>query len=178
MSPAFCMDNDCNQGALNRKCHATPPPPTPVVVSTSSTPSASPSPTITPFPSPTPSRSPSLTLMMMTSPQPQMPQIPQTQTQTQMSQRLTPMTRTGSVGGTTSAARRNSLWLETLRNTRKLSYANERPILVRLLTLNKKFRLVSLHNQRKSLLLGQTFDCCKRIVIQLEITASDLLRIT
>ncbi|XP_043063455.1 small conductance calcium-activated potassium channel protein isoform X14 [Drosophila ficusphila] len=148
MSPAFCMDNDCNQGALYQKCHATPPRPqstptlmpmaiampmpmvmpTPVVVSTSSTPSGSPSVT----PSPTPSRSPSLTLMMTSSqppPPPPPPPLPQ------MSQPLNAaaalMTRTGSVGGATSAARRNSLWLETLRNTRKLSYANERPILLR-----------------------------------------------
>ncbi|XP_041673993.1 small conductance calcium-activated potassium channel protein isoform X16 [Drosophila eugracilis] len=138
MSPAFCMDNDCNQGAIYQKCHATPPPSrplsmptTPVVVSTSSTPSVSPSVT----PSPTPSRSPSLTLMMTTtssSLQPPMPpqQMPQ-MSQPSLNAATALMTRTGSVGGATSAARRNSLWLETLRNTRKLSYANERPILLR-----------------------------------------------
>ncbi|XP_039229874.1 small conductance calcium-activated potassium channel protein isoform X21 [Drosophila yakuba] len=149
MSPAFCMDNDCNQSALYQKCHATPPPPPmpsvppmplvppmppvpPMVVSTSSTPSVSPSMT----PSPTPSRSPSLTVMM-TSPQalqplqPLTPQVPQTQMSQPLNTTAALMTRTGSVGGATSAARRNSLWLETLRSTRKLSYANERPILLR-----------------------------------------------
>ncbi|EDX17130.1 GD16727 [Drosophila simulans] len=132
MSPAFCMDNDCNQSALYQKCHATPPPPPvppvpPMVVSTSSTPSATPSMT----PSPTPSRSPSLTLMM-TSPQALQslqPQVPQTQMSQPLNTAAALMTRTGSVGGATSAPRRNSLWLETLRSTRKLSYAYERPIL-------------------------------------------------
>ncbi|XP_052849809.1 small conductance calcium-activated potassium channel protein isoform X16 [Drosophila gunungcola] len=127
MSPASCMDNDCNQGALYQKCQATPPlpPPTSVVVSTSSTPS--PSASASPSPSPTPSRSPSLTVLMTSTQIP--PQMRQMSQPVNAAAAL--MTRTGSVGGATSAARRNSLWLETLRNTRKLSYANERPILLR-----------------------------------------------
>nr|XP_017102419.2 small conductance calcium-activated potassium channel protein isoform X13 [Drosophila bipectinata] len=159
MSPASCMENDCNQGALYQKCLspdsatlATPLPPPPVaatppqimsplpaVFSTSSTPSGS----ATNSPSHSPTPSPSASVSQSPSPSPQL-----RRTLTPMSQPLplphpasmpTPlcaaaaiMTRTGSVGGgATSAARRNSLWLETLRNTRKLSYANERPILLR-----------------------------------------------
>lgn len=140
MSPAFCMANDCNQNPdPYQKCLVTamppqqPPPLTPatVVLSTSTPPplplsrgSASPSPS----PSPSPSVSPAQSMTLM--PPMAMLQAP-LQAPPPLNAATALMTRAGSVGGATSAARRNSLWLETLRNTRKLSYANERPILVR-----------------------------------------------
>ncbi|XP_034649954.1 small conductance calcium-activated potassium channel protein isoform X20 [Drosophila subobscura] len=178
MSPASCMENECNPGTLYQKCltagntriAAMPPPSLPLPlplatlpassavapqlmpsmpsVSPSATPSPSPSHSPSPTPSPSASASPSPSLSL-TSTRPLPPAqrlVPAAAAFPLLSSSLPTadadanadaaagMTRTGSVGGgggATSTARRNSLWLETLRNTRKLSYANERPILLR-----------------------------------------------
>ncbi|KAM8719525.1 hypothetical protein ACLKA7_005717 [Drosophila subpalustris] len=124
MSPASCMENQCKGGFCQPPNQTGPGPgtvPGPVPVPVSGTSSGA---------------CPAVTIAMPASLQHQLPP---------------PMTRTGSVGGggagghggtagtagaaaaaggATNASRRTSLWVETLRQTRKLSYASDRPILV------------------------------------------------
>ncbi|KRF80860.1 uncharacterized protein Dvir_GJ26592 [Drosophila virilis] len=103
MSPASCMENQC-KGNLYKKCPC-PGPVQPAAVAVDTLPGTC----------------PAVNIAMPTS-----AQLPPVM-----------MTRTASVGGggggfaggAANASRRTSLWLETLRQTRKLSYANERPML-------------------------------------------------
>ncbi|XP_030569146.1 small conductance calcium-activated potassium channel protein isoform X4 [Drosophila novamexicana] len=108
MSPASCMENQC-KGSLYKKCPC-PGPVQPAAVAVDTLPGTC----------------PAVNIAMPTS-----AQLPPVM-----------MTRTASVGGgggggsgfaggAANASRRTSLWLETLRQTRKLSYANERPVLLR-----------------------------------------------